>query len=35
MSAVAYLLRGELAPPFASLEIGMAERMVVRDCLTS
>ncbi len=28
--AVAYLLRGELAPPFASLEIGMAERMVVR-----
>jgi hypothetical protein len=28
--AVAYLLRGELAPPFESLEIGMAERMVVR-----
>ena len=28
--AVAYLLRGELAPPFASLEIGMAERMAVR-----
>jgi len=28
--AVAYLLRGELAPAFESLEIGMAERMVVR-----
>jgi len=27
--AVAYLLRGELAPPFESLEIGMAERMAV------
>ena len=29
-NAVAYLLRGEVAPPFESLEIGMAERMVVR-----
>jgi DNA ligase 1 len=28
--ALTYLLRGELAPPFASLEIGMAERMAVR-----
>ena len=28
--AVAHLLRGELAPPFEALEIGMAERMVVR-----
>jgi len=28
--AVAYLLRGELAPPFEAREIGMAERMVVR-----
>lgn len=28
--AVAYLLRGELAPAFESLEIGMAERMVAR-----
>ena len=28
--AVAYLLRGEMSPPFEALEIGMAERMVVR-----
>lgn len=28
--AVAYLLRGEVAAPFTSLEIGMAERMVAR-----
>ncbi len=28
--AVAYLLRGEVAAPFESREIGMAERMVVR-----
>lgn len=27
--AVAYLLRGEVAPPFASREFGMAERMVI------
>lgn len=30
VKAVAYLLRGEMAPPFESLEIGMAERMVAR-----
>jgi len=28
--AVAYLLRGEVAAPFESLELGMAERMVAR-----
>jgi DNA ligase N terminus len=28
--AVAYLLRGEVAAPFESLEIGMAERMALR-----
>lgn len=28
--AVAYLLRGEVAPPFEAVEIGMAERMVAR-----
>ena len=28
--AAAYLLQGEVAPPFASIQIGMAERMVVR-----
>lgn len=28
--AVAYLLRGEVAPPFAAVEMGMADRMVAR-----